>query len=84
MKYDLGMKGIKNIYENIVMNFYQSLLDSGLVFLKGAFDAEEYSITEIAELNQKKLYANEEDFEQIYFKFQNFEETRVFCIIVSA
>lgn len=68
----------KNIYENIVMNFYQSLLDSGLVFFKGAFDAEGYSMNEIAELNQKKLYANEEEFEQIYFKFQNFKETRVF------
>ncbi|MBR1772014.1 MAG: hypothetical protein IJ747_08290, partial [Lachnospiraceae bacterium] len=79
----------KNIYPNMVKDFYESLLAGGFSFLSGYWGSEEDSFEEIAAWNQKKLEANYEPesaehysrrYKQILFDYGGFSEVRMYML----
>ncbi len=79
----------KNIYKNIMRDFYKTLEKNGLIFKSGFMEFKKDSLEETILWNQKKLEDNFElgysehcshDYKQILFDFTGLSETRMYIM----
>ena len=74
---------------NVIKNFYNALINSGLIFKSGYFESKDDTYEDIVEWNQKKLDDDfvlgykehcSNDYKQLLFNYYDFSEVRLFIM----